>query len=83
MLYQREGMSHSPFHYSLSEGCGGVLWEVELSVPGGKASFTASKGFACVLVTSQDTTTLANPASFTISNVTSENNQSFGLGLVK
>ena len=58
---------------------GGVLWEVDLWVPGGRPSSAASKGVAGVLpqVTSPDTSTLANPASLTISNVTSENNISF------
>ena len=70
----QEGNVTFTCHYSMSESCGGVLWEVELSVPGGRASFTASKRVARVLVTSQDTTILANPASLTISNVTSENN---------
>ena len=58
---------------------GGVLWEVDLRVPGGRVAFMASQGVASVLpqVTSPDTTTLAHPASLTLSNVTSKNNQTF------
>ena len=58
---------------------GGVFWEIDLKVPGGTAISAVSKGVAGVLpqVTSPDTSTLANPASLTISNVTFENNQSF------
>ena len=67
------------YNHSLSDSCGGVLWEVDLWVPGGRPSSAASKGFAGVLpqVTTPDTSTLANPASLTISNVTLENNLSF------
>ena len=58
---------------------GGVFRKVDLKVPGGTARSAASKGVADLLpqVTSPDTSTLANPASLTISNITSENNQSF------
>ena len=66
-------------NHSLSDSRGGVLWEIDLRVPGGRASSAASKGVAALLpqVNSPDTTTLANPASLTISNVTLESNQSF------
>ena len=66
-------------NHSLSNSRGGVLWEIDLRVPGGRASSGASKGVATLLpqVNSPDTSTLANPASLTISNVTWENNQSF------
>ena len=57
----------------------GVLWEVNLRVPGAIASLTASAGLPHSLpqVTSPDTLPSANPASFTIHNITSENNSSF------
>ena len=58
---------------------GGVLWAIDLRIPGGRAISAASIGVADLLpqVTSPDTSTLANPASLTISNVTLESNQSF------
>ena len=58
---------------------GGVFWKVDLRVPGGTARSAASKGVADLLpqATSPDTSTSANPASLTIRNITSENNQSF------
>ena len=64
---------------SLPDSDGGVLWEVDLRVPGGRVTHITSKGLAALLpqVTSPDATTLANPASLTINSVTSENNQSF------
>ena len=72
-----EGSITFTCNHSLSDS-GGVLWEVDLRVPGGRASLAASQGVAAWLpqVTSPDTSTLANPASRTISNITSENNQS-------
>ena len=58
---------------SLPGSGGGVVWEVDLRVPSGRASFIASQGVAALLpqVTSPDTSTLANPTSITISNITS------------
>ena len=66
-------------NYSLSDIHGGVLWDVDLRVPGGRVTNIASQGLAAWLpqMTSPDTTTLANPASLTLNNVTFENNQSF------
>ena len=62
----------STCNHSLPDSDGGVLWEVDLRVPGGRVSFIASQGLAALLsqVTSPDATTLANPASLTISNIT-------------
>ena len=66
-------------NFSLSENGGGVLWIVDFRVPGGRVTHIASQGLADLFpqVTSPDTSTLANPASLTISNITSGNNQSF------
>ena len=57
----------------------GVFWTVDLRVPGAIASLAASAGLPNSLpqVTSPDTQPSANPASFTIHNITSENNSSF------
>ena len=67
----------------------GLFWDVDLKVQGGITSFTASVGFPTSLpqVSTPDTSPSANPASITISNITSKNNRSFvscsreGLGM--
>ena len=41
-----EGSITFTCNHSLSDSRGGVLLEVDLRVPGGRASFTASKGVA-------------------------------------
>ena len=57
----------------------GVLWKVNLRVPGARASLAASAGLPRSLpqVSSPDILPSANPARFTIHNITSENNSSF------
>ena len=57
---------------------GGIFWTFDLKVPGETASFTASVGLAGLVsqVTSPDTSPTANPATITIHNVTSKNNES-------
>ena len=68
---------------------GVLLWEIDLKVEGSITSFSASVGLARALpqVSTPDTSPSANPASFTISNITSKNNCSFvvcsreGLGM--
>ena len=50
---------------------------MDLRVQGGTARLTPSVGLDIVQVSSPDTTPLANPATITINNVTSENNHSF------
>ena len=57
---------------------GGVFWTFDLKVPGETVSFTASAGLAGQVsqVTSPDTSPRANPATITIHNVTSKNNES-------
>ena len=56
-----------------------MLWGVDLKVQGGIASYSASVGLPRSLpqVSTPDTSPSANPASFTISNITSKNNCSF------
>ena len=69
----------------------GVLWDIDLKVEGSIASFSASVGLPRALpqVSTPDTAPSANPASITISNITSKNNCSFvgcskeGLGMSK
>ena len=64
--------------FTCSSSSGGALfWTVDLRIPGGSEKLTPSAGLDLPQVKSQDTSTLANPASFTVHNVTSENNQSF------
>ena len=55
----------------------GVFWTVDLRVQGGTARVTPSAGLDIVQVSSPDTVPLANPATITIGNITSENNCSF------
>ena len=64
--------------FKCSSSMGGVLlWTVDLRVPGGSQRDTTSKGLVLPQVSSPDTLRSANPASISIHNVTSENNQSF------
>ena len=55
-----------------------LFWNLDLKVPGETVSFTASAGLARQVsqVTSPDTSPTANPATITIHNVTSKNNES-------
>ena len=57
---------------------GGVFWNLDLKVPGETVSFSSSPGLVDQLsqVTSPDTSQTANPATITIHNVTSKNNES-------
>ena len=57
---------------------GSVFWNLDLKVPGETVSFIASAGLAHQVsqVTSPDTSPTANPATITIHNVTSKNNES-------
>ena len=67
----------------------GVLWDVDLKVQGDIARYSASVGLPHSLpqVSTHDSSPSANPASITISNITSKNNCSFvvcsreGLGM--
>ena len=63
-------------NHSLSDG--GVFWKVDLRVPMGRASYTASMGVANLIpqVSSPDNATKANPATIIINNITSQNNRS-------
>ena len=60
--------------FTCSSTSGGLLWTVDLKVR--KRDYTDSAGLNFPQVSSMDVP-LTNPASFTIHNVTSENNQSF------
>ena len=60
-----------------SSSDGALFWTVDLRIPGSSEKLTPSAGLDLPQVNSQDTSILANPASFTVHNVTSENNQSF------
>ena len=64
--------------FTCNSSLGGILWTLNLKVPGGIAEFTASVGLARLLpqVSSPDTTPLANPATISIHSLTSENNHS-------
>ena len=57
---------------------GGVFWNLDLKIPGETVTDSASTGLARQLsqVTSPDTSPRANPATITIHNVTSKNNES-------
>ena len=64
--------------FNCSSSMSGILlWTVDLQIPGGSERDTTSTGLVLPQVRSQDTLIFANPASITIHNVTSENNQSF------
>ena len=56
----------------------GVFWKLDLKVPGETVRFAASAGLADQVsqVTTLDTSPFANPATITIHNVTSKNNES-------
>ena len=64
--------------FTCSSSLGGVSWTLDLKVPGGTAKSTASAGLARSIpqVSSPDTMPSANPATITIHNVASGNNQS-------
>ena len=64
--------------FTCNSSLGGISWTLDLKVPGGTAELTASAGLARSIpqVSSPDTMPSANPATITIHNVTSENNQS-------
>ena len=55
---------------------GGLLWTVDLGIPGRNQKDAASTGLKLPQVRTLGTSGFANPASITIRNVTSENNQS-------
>ena len=57
---------------------GGVFWNLDLKVPGETATDSASTGLARHVsqVSTPDTSRTANPATITIHNVTSKNNES-------
>ena len=57
---------------------GGVFWNLDLKVPGETATDSASTGLARQVsqVTTPDNSPTANPATITIHNVTSKNNES-------
>ena len=57
---------------------GGIFWNLDLKVPGERVTDSASTGVAGQVsqVTSPDTSPRANPATITIHNVTSKNNES-------
>ena len=56
----------------------GIIWTLDLKVPGETARFAASAGVADQVsqVTTSDTSPFDNPATITIHNVTSKNNES-------
>ena len=64
--------------FTCTSSLGPVFWNLDLKVPGETVSFTASAGLARQVsqVTSPDTSPTANPATITIHNVTSKNNES-------
>ena len=64
--------------FTCTSSLGGVFWTLDLKVPGETVSFTSSAGLAHQVsqVTSPDTSPTANPATITIHNVTSKNNES-------
>ena len=61
--------------FTCSSSSGGLLWTVDLNIPGGRRESTDSAGLNFPQVSSMDAP-LANPASITIYNVSSKNNQS-------
>ena len=76
MLYIPEKWNVT-FTCSSSSSGGALFWTVDLRIPSGSEKLTPSAGLDLPQVKSQDTSTSANPASFTVHNVTSESNQSF------
>ena len=64
--------------FTCTSSLGGVFWTLDLKVPGETVTDSASTGLAHQLsqVTSPDTSPTANPATITIHNVTSKNNES-------
>ena len=64
--------------FNCSSSTGGILlWTVDLGIPERNQKDTPSTGLKLPQVRTMDTQPFANPASITIHNVTSENNQSF------
>ena len=57
---------------------GGLFWNLDLKVPGERVTDSASTGLAHQVsqVSTLDTSRTANPATITIHNVTSKNNES-------
>ena len=64
--------------FTCNSSLGGLFWTFDLKVPGETVSFIASAGFTDQVsqVTSRDKEPTANPATITIHNVTSKNNES-------
>ena len=64
--------------FTCTSSLGGVFCNFDLKVPGETVTFSASAGLADQVsqVTSPDTSPTANPATITIHNVTSKNNES-------
>ena len=64
--------------FTCNSSLGGLFWNFDLKVPGETVSLIASAGLAHQVsqVTSPDTSQTANPATITIHNVTSKNNES-------
>ena len=64
--------------FNCSSSMGGILlWTIDLGIPERNQKDTVSTGLKLPQVRTMDTQPFANPASITIYNVTSENNQSF------
>ena len=64
--------------FTCTSSLGGVFWNLDLKVPGETVTDSASTGLARQVsqVTSPDTSPTGNPATITIHNVTSKNNES-------
>ena len=64
--------------FTCTSSLGPVFWNLDLKVPGETVSFTASAALARQVsqVTTPDNSRTANPATITIHNVTSKNNES-------
>ena len=64
--------------FTCTSSLGGVFWNLDLKVPGETATDSASTGLAVLVsqVTTPDNSRTANPATITIHNVTSKNNES-------
>ena len=64
--------------FTCTSSLGGLFWNLDLKVPGETVTDSASAGLAGQVsqVTSPDISPTANPATITIHNVTSKNNES-------
>ena len=64
--------------FTCTSSLGGLFWNLDLKVPGETVTDSASTGLArqASQVTSPDEEATANPATITIHNVTSKNNES-------